>query len=413
MNLTKLEFKKIFTPLTVIAVVVMLLLNLYMTFDYRAYYLLEALDPDSKSKPIETLKSEYAEKRGEITDAWIAARRSDVENILNDPKYLKTEDELEQYLSDLAAQGYPAEEIERLKSQPYTILNNNGITAYEHTEKFTHAASFYDNAEEEKQYLLDEYSSDADICADISARYDALINDYRAFCDYDLAYTSIQYVIANAFPFTVGVPVLIGLAPLFARERARKTDALILSSKRGRRDTARAKICAGTLYTLLVWSVMAISAAAYCFILYGAEGFGAFWQSFTGISSPFRWTIGQAIIVELATSLIGTLFFACIVMLLSELTESMFVSVILGRCAAAYAYVGIHRRRSRNTSADLPHPRRDDLERLYSGKALRLGNAGAVPRSRCRSGSKHRMLHSRRKRVLPPPGRLERPFTKY
>ena len=41
MNLTKLEFKKIFTPLTVIAVVVMLLLNLYMTFDYRAAYLLE------------------------------------------------------------------------------------------------------------------------------------------------------------------------------------------------------------------------------------------------------------------------------------------------------------------------------------------------------------------------------------
>ena len=145
MNLTKLEFKKIFTPLTVIAVVVMLLLNLYMTFDYRAAYLLTALDPDSKSKPIETLKSEYAEKRGEITDEWIAARRSDVENILNDPKYLKTEDELKQYLSDLAAQGYPAEEIERLKSQPYTILNNNGITAYEHTEKFTYAASFYDN----------------------------------------------------------------------------------------------------------------------------------------------------------------------------------------------------------------------------------------------------------------------------
>lgn len=108
MNLTKLEFKKIFTPLTVIAVVVMLLLNLYMTFDYRAAYLLTALDPDSKSKPIETLKSEYAEKRGEITDEWIAARRSDVENILNDPKYLKTEDELKQYLSDLAAQGYPA-----------------------------------------------------------------------------------------------------------------------------------------------------------------------------------------------------------------------------------------------------------------------------------------------------------------
>ena len=114
MNLTKLEFKKIFTPLTVIAVVVMLLLNLYMTFDYRAYYLLEALDPDKKSNQLEKLKIEYAEKRGEITDEWIAARRSDVENILNDPKYLKTEDELKQYLSDLAVQGYSAEEMERL-----------------------------------------------------------------------------------------------------------------------------------------------------------------------------------------------------------------------------------------------------------------------------------------------------------
>lgn len=207
--------------------------------------------------------------------------------------------------------------------------------------------------------------------------------------------------------------MLIGLAPLFARERARKTDALILSSKLGRRDTARAKICAGTLYTLLVWSVMAISAAAYCFILYGAEGFGAFWQSFTGISSPFRWTIGQAIIVELATSLIGTLFFACIVMLLSELTESMFVSVIL---AAALLLTPMLVSIGAGAAILLPTCliRGVMIWSVYiPAKLFGLGNAGAVPRSRCRSGSKHRMLHSRRKRVLPPPGRLERPFTKY
>lgn len=412
MNLTKLEFKKIFTPLTVIAVVVMLLLNLYMTFDYRAAYLLTALDPDSKSKPIETLKSEYAEKRGEITDEWIAARRSDVENILNDPKYLKTEDELKQYLSDLAAQGYPAEEIERLKSQPYTILNNNGITAYEHTEKFTHAASFYDNAEEEKQYLLDEYSSDADICADISARYDALINDYRAFCDYDLAYTSIQYVIANAFPFTVGVPVLIGLAPLFARERAQNRRAYPIVKARPARYGSGKNMCRNALHSACLerhgdkrggillhplrrGGLRRILAVVYRHLLSVSVDDRAGDHSGT-CNKPYRHAV------------------FCLYRDAALRAYRKHVRIgHFGRCAAAYAYVGIHRRRSRNTSADLPHPRRDDLERLYSGKALRLGNAGAVPRSRCRSGSKHRMLHSRRKRVLPPPGRLERPFTKY
>ena len=125
--------------------------------------------------------------------------------------------------------------------------------------------------------------------------------------------------------------MLVGLAPLFARERSRKTDSLILSSKRGRRSVAAAKLCAGMLYCLLVWFVMSASIIIYALSFFGTHGFSSIWQaSGSNITSPYLWTFGQAVIVELGTCLVGALLFGFIAMLFSELTKSMFVTVILG-----------------------------------------------------------------------------------
>ena len=75
---------------------------------------------------------------------------------------------------------------------------------------------------------------------------------------------------------------------------------------------------------------MAASLCIYALSFFGVQGFDAMWQSFTDITSPYLWTFGQAVIIELATSLVGTVFFGFAVMLCSELTKSMFVSVIVG-----------------------------------------------------------------------------------
>lgn len=327
MNLTKLEFKKIFTPLTLIAIAVMLAVNLYATFMFQGvFYVKDSDGPMS----LPEYKERISRHSGAITPEWIAARNAEVQAILNDPENQKNEEEMEELRRELVNKGYSDAMIEDTVSRPQNRLNAKGLSEYDQTEFYIYAANFYNYAEEEKQYLLDRYASDEAVCADITERYDRLINDYTAYYDYDLAYSNIQYASANMFPFTIGVPVLIGLAPLFARERARKTDALILSSKRGRRDVARAKICAGALFTALVWFIMAASVTAYALIFFGAQGFGSLWQSFTDITSPFSWTFGQAVIIELLTCLAGTLFFAFVVILFSELTRSMFVAVILG-----------------------------------------------------------------------------------
>ena len=325
MDLIKLEFKKLFTPLTVIVLAVMLAVNMYAAFTHQGVFYTGA-----RRSELAELKAEESKMRGAIDDEWIAARNAEVQAVLNTPEYQKNEEELEELRRHMREEGLSEALIEEQLAVPYNRLNAEGIGKYEQTEPYIVAANFYNHAEMEKQDLLEEYAGDEAVCADITERYDRLINDYTAFYDYSLAYENIQYAAANMLHLTIGIPVLVGLAPLFARERVRRTDALLLSSKRGRHELARAKLCAGALFAALVWLIMAASVMAYELLFFGTQGYGALWQSFTDITSPFLWTIGQAVAIELLTCLIGTLFFAFAVMLISELSRSMFLAVILG-----------------------------------------------------------------------------------
>ena len=324
MDLIKLEFKKLFTPLTVIVLAVMLAVNLYAVFTHQGVFY-----AGERRSELYELKARESEMRGAIDDEWIAARNAEVQAVLSAPEYQKNEDELEELRLHMREEGLSEALIEEQLAVPYNRLNAEGIGKYEQTEPYIVAANFYDHADKEKQDLLDEYAGDEAVCADITESYDRLINDYTAFYDYSLAYENIQYAAANMLHLTIGIPVLVGLAPLFARERARRTDALLLSSKRGRRELARAKICAGALFAALVWLIMAASVTVYALLFFGTQGYGGLWQSFTDITSPFLWTIGQAVVIELLTCLAGTLFFAFAVMLISELSRSMFLAVIL------------------------------------------------------------------------------------
>ncbi len=324
MDLIKLEFKKLFTPLTVVVLAVMLTVNMYAAFMHQGVFY-----AGERRSELYELKAREREMRGAIDDEWIAARNAEVQAVLSAPEYQKNEEELEELHRHMCEEGLSEALIEEQLAVPYNRLNAEGIGKYEQTEPYIVAANFYNHAEMKKQDLLNEYAGDEAVCADITERYDRLINDYTAFYDYSLAYENIQYAAANMLHLTIGIPVLVGLAPLFARERARRTDALLLSSKRGRHELARAKICAGALFAALVWLIMAASVTVYALLFFGTQGYGGLWQSFTDITSPLLWTIGQAVVIELLTCLAGTLFFAFAVMLISELSRSMFLAVIL------------------------------------------------------------------------------------
>lgn len=328
MSLTKLEFRKIFTPMTFITLAVMLVVNVYAVFNQQGAIYAES---DGKMQRLYEMRDAAIERSGVIDDEWIAERKAEAQAIFDDPQYREPDEVLEERRIALADEGWSPKEIEERMSDPTMFLNTEGSLKYGVIEPAVNAASFKEHAAAIRDRLLEVNSSDAEVCADITAHYDRLINDYTAYYDYDWAYLNIQSGMEEFAPFTVGITVLVGLAPLFARERSRKTDSLILSSKKGRRSVASAKLCAGMLYCLLVWFVMSASIIIYAFSFFGTHGFSSIWQaSGSNITSPYLWTFGQAVIVELGTCLVGALLFGFIAMLLSELTKSMFVTVILG-----------------------------------------------------------------------------------
>ena len=69
---------------------------------------------------------------------------------------------------------------------------------------------------------------------------------------------------------------------------------------------------------------------AVIFCLYGTAGWEAFWQDWISTVAPFPWNQGIATVAAIFTSLLGTLFFVFILMLVSSISKNQFVSIIIG-----------------------------------------------------------------------------------
>ena len=147
--------------------------------------------------------------------------------------------------------------------------------------------------------------------------------------NYDYGYKKVRTILAT-YPYTVGAVILIALAPLFSNEYTRKTDALLLSSQDGKKNLAYNKIKAGLIVAVAVWGIMTIFNLLIIFSIYGLTGWEAYWQNWLSDVAPFHWSQGQATVVSVITSLLGSLFFAQIVMLVSSVSKNQFVSLFVG-----------------------------------------------------------------------------------
>ncbi len=129
----------------------------------------------------------------------------------------------------------------------------------------------------------------------------------------------------------IGALLVIGLSPVFSEEYTRGTDALILTSRHGKRKCAWAKIIASYLFTLLtVGSCLLFQSFVY-WQSFGFDGGGASVQlnnHFTLTGVPYFLTnmgaAGYGLVLWAGGSLILTAF----VLLLSAICRSAFVTVI-------------------------------------------------------------------------------------
>ena len=333
MKYTRFELKKMIgTPLTWVVLAIVIALNLFSVLRGGNQEKYIVVTPGFRTN-LEDLKENRTRFAGAITDDWITLRQQEVEAILHDPQYRVSEEEMEKIVQTQVRQyGY---DEERVRERLFLFLNEQGIDEYDKYEDVLVASNFYINAKNFSDHMADFYETTypgkkgEKLAADTAKRYADFIDQYIAMYNYDYGYKRVRAVLAT-YPYTVGIVILIALAPLFSNEYTRKTDALLLSAQDGKKNLSYNKIKAGLMVALAAWGIITIFNLLLIFSIYGITGWEAFWQNWLLDVAPFYWSQGQATVVALLTSLLGSLFFAQIVMLVSSVSKNQFVSLFIG-----------------------------------------------------------------------------------
>lgn len=159
--------------------------------------------------------------------------------------------------------------------------------------------------------------------------------------EYDKIEKPMKYYYAGGYNNVLDVLFFIGwvlflnnaiaLSGVYADEETYRTDAIILSAKKGRSMLCFAKIAAGVSVALVQGLIIIGSLFGVMFALFGVGGSAGMIQLIIP-SSPWNITIGQMVLIFILLALVTTCFFALAIMLLSHITHSGVATMAI--CAA-------------------------------------------------------------------------------
>lgn len=134
----------------------------------------------------------------------------------------------------------------------------------------------------------------------------------------------VDYLISmNQFlPFTLGFVLLACFYRMFAQEKKRRTDAMILTCKYGKKRYIYSKLLTVFFVTTVLWLIFQIVNLMGCQLVYGLEGWHVTFNSSFSIS-PYGLTYLEMYLFRLPFSYLGTLAFAYLICLLSQCTRSI------------------------------------------------------------------------------------------
>ena len=165
--------------------------------------------------------------------------------------------------------------------------------------------------------------------------------------EYDSIEKPMKYYYAGSYSnildvwFFVGwvlfLNIAIALSGVFADEKTYKTDAIILSAKKGRSTLGYAKIAAAVSVALLQGLSIIGSLFGVMFAFFGTEGSKGMIQNIIP-SSPWNITIGQMVIIFILLAFITSCLWAFTNMLLSNITGSAVATLAIH---AAVLFVGL------------------------------------------------------------------------
>lgn len=337
MSLTRFELKKMLvSPVTTIAIITVILLNLYMLLlgsQDPSYCSSGAYNPPFQTD-IERLKQEGAYFAGEITDTWFQKYYAEVEAIRNDPaNHVSDEEKARIRQENFGLYTDEAfDEIGNFKYLKESVLRSSEYQKYEDMEV---SARFYESATKTGFAIAEDFKErypgikGEALAATTEKMYSYMAQDYTAYYNYKYGYEKLR-VMHTTYPLTIGLIILIALSPIFASEYSGKTDALLLTSKHGKKRLIYAKFKAGLLFAIISWVIIELINTLFVFGIYGTTGAEAYWQDWMIDWAPFPWSQLQITLVTIATSFLGAILLAGVVMFVSAFSKNQFISLLIG-----------------------------------------------------------------------------------
>ncbi|MCA0987517.1 hypothetical protein [Guptibacillus algicola] len=154
-------------------------------------------------------------------------------------------------------------------------------------------------------------------------------NDFSYFAYNKAPREIIDYTSTFSLVVT-GLMLMIGLSGMYSREYSSGVENYMLSSKRGRKDLARAKIIAALIYTFIIvvigeaWNIISK------IYLFGNEGWSTTIQYiFKYHFSPFGFSMIEYHLIQLGIHLLAAFSFALLILFISSLCRNVLVSLIV------------------------------------------------------------------------------------
>ncbi|MGI6071150.1 MAG: ABC transporter permease subunit [Blautia sp.] len=147
---------------------------------------------------------------------------------------------------------------------------------------------------------------------------------------YSESWERILYLTTQGMMFAGAIAAIL-LAGIFADEYTRGTDALILTSRYGRKRVAAVKVLAGILAAAVIYLLYLLCVFLRMFFSYGLEGWDTSIQVsslgvYTDAALPINYL--QAFLLEFALWMMGMLMVAATTMIVSVWSRSSFIAVV-------------------------------------------------------------------------------------
>lgn len=134
--------------------------------------------------------------------------------------------------------------------------------------------------------------------------------------EYADAYSNLL-VCAGTINYSLLLMLAICLSSIFSMEHSRKTDAITLCSRYGRKQLYIAKMLAGITFGVVTAIILFGTTAISSIVVYGADGLPAALQSVFPMASRAM-SIGEAVLLLFFTLLMVSILYSIVIMFLSE-----------------------------------------------------------------------------------------------